>query len=193
MMDSSTQHINPTQGITAMTTFLWQIAPELEQLRRQMDELFDGGPTPEQQPTPTWQPRAEVWESGDRYEIKLQVPGIDPSQIEIEASRDLVRIKGDRKAPEATAKPMHSEFFYGLFDRSFRLSQAVQHLEVKASYRQGILTITLPKLTAAPKHTVKIDIASPEDSGHNPGQNSGQNSGKTEPTITDEETLNPVW
>jgi HSP20 family protein len=182
-----------------MTTFLWQIAPELEQLRRQMDELFDGGPTPERKATaPAWQPRAEVWELDDAYQIQLQVPGVDPNQIEIEASRDRIKVKGDRKAPETQTKALHSEFRYGHFERSFHLSQEVQHQQVTAAYNQGILTLTLPKLTAAPDHTVKVQVASPIDGmgssvGHTVGDRAKTSAQTTEPVMTPDEDLKPVW
>lgn len=158
-----------------INTFFGQIAPELEQLRRQMDELFETGATPtssrSSQATPTrstteqaptiaaWRPRAAIQDSADSYQLQLQLPGIDVSQIDIEARRDGVTVRGDRKAPTTDAQPIHSEFRYGAFERSFRLSEEIQHQQVSAAYADGILTLTLPKRAAAEDYKVKVQVS----------------------------------
>ncbi len=159
-----------------INTFFGQIAPELEQLRRQMDEIFETGAMPTASPAPTttsmktkspavaaWRPRASVGDGGDSYQLQLQLPGIDASQIEIEARRDGVTVRGDRQAPTTDAQPIHSEFRYGAFERSFRLPEEIQQKQVSAAYIDGILTVTLPKRAAAEDYKVKVQVSTAQE------------------------------
>ncbi len=150
-----------------MSTLFWQIAPELELLRRQVDELFGEAhpqaeaPVSPSSPAPavTWQPRAALHRFTDRYVLQIQIPGVDSKGLDIEATRDRIVVKGDRPAPQMeSAKTVHSEFRYGRFERLFQLPEEIDNQAVTASYEQGLLTLTLPKLSAVPNAVVKVSL-----------------------------------
>jgi HSP20 family protein len=154
--------LHPTQNLLRcpMTTFLrWHSLPELDVLRRQVDELFgdiSNGSTTE--PT-RWKPRIELRDSGDRFLLTVQLPGLDPKTVDIEATAEGVKIQGDRPAAEGTdSRAVHSEFRYGSFERQVRLSEAIEPAQVTASYNQGLLQLVLPKRTATPNATVKVQL-----------------------------------
>ena len=156
-----------------MTTLFYQpcvssAVSEFEALFRQMDEILDGASRSTAQPAevPTWKPRASIEELGDRYEIRFHLAGIDPATLDIEASRDHLTVRGERKAPEDT--PIHSEFRYGKFERRFRLPEEIQQEHISASYEQGVLALKLPKLTAAENYSVKVSLAGATEEAADP-------------------------
>jgi HSP20 family protein len=154
-----------TKQEPTMSTFFWQVAPELDVLRRQVDSIFEavnpasqGAESGTRRPVATWKPSAAIHETADRYIIQLQLPGIDAESLDIEASRDAVVVKGDRPAPTVEGL-IHSEFRYGPFERSFALPLGIQHQQVEAAYDQGILTLTLLKQVADDDRVVKVSLA----------------------------------
>lgn len=138
-----------------MTTLYWQIAPELEQLRRQAERMLEERGQTTVAPRP-WKPAAALTDLGDRYELQLQLPGVKLEQLEIQATRDSVTVSGDR--PATDGQLIHSEFRSGAFKRSIRLPEGVQHQQVVAHYDQGLLTLQLPKLTAAADYRVQVPV-----------------------------------
>ena len=136
-----------------MTTLYWQIAPELEQLRRQAERMLEDRGQAAPRP---WKPAAALADLGDRYELQLQLPGVKLEQLDIQATRDSITVSGDRPATEGQL--IHSEFRSGAFERSIRLPERVQHQQVVAHYDQGLLTLQLPKLTAASDYRVQVPV-----------------------------------
>ncbi len=138
-----------------MTTLYWQIAPELDQLRRQAERMLEDQGQVSMEPKP-WKPAAELRDLGDRYQLQLQLPGVNAESLDIQATQDSVTVIGER--PESQAQLIHSEFRTGAFKRAVRLPEAVQHQAVTADYAHGLLTLSLPKLTSAPDYQVRVEI-----------------------------------
>lgn len=142
-----------------MTILRWYIAPELERLRSQAEALLER--TPAQPPqtlseaTP-WKPAAALQDQSDRYELQVQLPGIDPKALAIEAQGDRIRIRGQRAATQGQI--LHSEFRTGPFERNVTLPEAIQPQKVSARYEQGILTLSLPKLNAQKEYRVPVSF-----------------------------------
>ncbi len=143
-----------------MTTLYWQIAPELDQLRRQAERMLeDRGQAPTE--AQAWKPAAELRDLGDRYELQLQLPGIKAENLDIQATQDSVTVTGD--CPATEAQFIHSEFRTGAFKRAVRLPEGIQHQAVSADYSHGLLTLNLPKLTAAPDYRVRVAVNGSEE------------------------------
>ncbi|MCC0178701.1 Hsp20/alpha crystallin family protein [Waterburya agarophytonicola K14] len=106
-------------------------------------------------------PAAELTETEEALILKLELPGMQPDEIEIEATAKSVSISGDRKsevAAEDKAKT-RSEFRYGSFKRVITLPLPIQNTEVKAEYKNGILYLTLPKAEAEKNKVVKVNLS----------------------------------
>lgn len=140
---------------------IWEPIREIESLQDEMNRLFskfthigDGDQAI------TFKPAAEMEETADAIHLKLEVPGLEPENIEIEVSEDTVAISGERKSEEKiTEKGMiRSEFHYGRFERIIPLPMHVQNDKVKAKYKDGILILTLPKVDSEKKKVVKVNI-----------------------------------
>lgn len=100
------------------------------------------------QPSPGWAPAMDVYETPAALFILLDLAGIDARQTEVHAEPHLLIVRGVRRAPSRPEeqRSYHAlEIPYGRFERSVRLPAGLDTSEAKASYRDGLLEITLPK------------------------------------------------
>ena len=108
----------------------------------------------------TWRPAVDVQESDEAYSFHFDLPGIDPKQVKIEMSADVLSLKGERKAEtiENDKRVAHrTERVRGTFERSFRLGLPVDSAKIKATYKDGVLGIHVPKLEQAKTREIAID------------------------------------
>ncbi|MEV5705009.1 Hsp20/alpha crystallin family protein [Actinoallomurus sp. NPDC052274] len=100
--------------------------------------------------------RIEDYLDDDKYVIRAELPGIDPSRdVEISVSRGILTIRAERE--ERREGRRHSEFRYGTYERHVRLPDRVREEDITAAYDQGILTVTVP-LQEAKEATRRIPI-----------------------------------
>jgi HSP20 family protein len=93
----------------------------------------------------------DVSETKDSVVVKAEVPGMEPKDIQISLQEQLLTIKGEKQMEkeEKEARYYRAERSYGTFTRSVRLPVAVDGSRVTATFKNGLLTITLPKTPAA--------------------------------------------
>lgn len=105
-------------------------------------------------------PACNIEEKADKYTIVAEMPGVDPDNIEIELDDYSISIKGKREEKVTTEdedKQMHMvEHSYGSFYRSFTLPENVDADNITADYKNGILSIDLPKLEQGTKRKISI-------------------------------------
>ncbi len=108
-------------------------------------------------PTP-WSPPVDIYEDKDVIVIRADVPGVNESDIDIEMVGKTLTIRGERKfADEANRdKYIRAERAFGSFQRSFTIGVPVESDKVTASYRNGILELTLPKAEVAKPKKVAV-------------------------------------
>jgi HSP20 family protein len=110
----------------------------------------------------TWgrAPVVDVAERENEYEITAELPGMEEKDIELTVSDDVLKIKGERKEEkEEKNKDYHiSERRYGSYQRSFRLPEGVDDSKIEAKFKNGLLTVTLPKTAEAQKKSKKIEV-----------------------------------
>lgn len=106
-----------------------------------------------------WTPSVDVVEKGKSYLLKVDLPGVDPKDIDITADNGTLSISGERrqeKTEESNGQRM-TETCYGSFYRSFNLPSGVGINDIKANSKNGVIEIEIPKAkSSAPK---KIQIA----------------------------------
>jgi HSP20 family protein len=107
-----------------------------------------------------WQPRTELIDRPDNLTLRVYLPDVDAKNLDIEATKESIVITGDRpfQQPSEDSRYYWSEFNYGKFRRAFALPVAVAHDQIQADYHDGILTLTLPKVTAGSKKTIKVQL-----------------------------------
>jgi len=143
-----------------MALVRWNPVTELDAFRRQMDRLFDEM-TGDRALTPQWgQLPIELNDAGDNLELKAQVPGINPDDLDVTVNRDSVTISGEYRHEDKDDNSYGSEFQYGKFSRTIGLPVGIQQDNVQADYSNGILTLHLPKVEQAKNQQVKINLGS---------------------------------
>jgi len=130
-------------------------------LKEEMDRLFDrfGAPRwPEVFGAGEWSPSLDVSETKDALVVKLEVPGLDPADITLELQENILTIKGEKKQEkeEKDERYHRVERTYGTFARSVRLPVAVDGARVVATFKNGLLSVTLAKTAAAKANPIPI-------------------------------------
>ena len=108
-----------------------------------------------------WSPSVDIFETENELVLKADVPDVDPSQIGIQMENGTLTLKGERRYEEnKTNKGFHRiERSYGTFSRAFSLPETVDGEKVKADYKNGVLTVTLPKKEVAKPRTINVQIS----------------------------------
>jgi len=107
-----------------------------------------------------WSPAIDVYDSEDRLVVKAELPGIDKKDVKVSIDGDILSIKGENKKEQEVKEKdyYYRERAYGSFYRTLPLRVAVKKEKVKASYKDGILTIELPKSEEATSKETDIQI-----------------------------------
>ena len=143
-----------------------ELAPfrEFDKMRKEMDRLwdsfFEGGLRRRAEGGGEWLPSLDVSETKNELVVKAEVPGMDPKDIDISLSDGMLTIKGEKKQEKEEKEADYHlvERSYGAFTRSVQLPKEVQSEKINASYKNGILKITLPKSEEAKKKEIKIKV-----------------------------------
>ncbi|MGV0104599.1 Hsp20/alpha crystallin family protein [Nostoc sp. DSM 114160] len=108
-------------------------------------------------------PAAELQETDDAIHLKLELPGLEAKDLDIQVTQDAVRVFGERKSQTQTENngTTKSEFYYGKFQRVIPLSARIQNTNVTADYKDGILNLTLPKSEQEKNKVVKVNLELP--------------------------------
>lgn len=114
-------------------------------------------------------PAVEVLQCKDNYKVKVQLPGVKKDNIEVELDNDFMTIsaqtheeKEEEHENENNLRYHTSEFRYGKYQRTISFDQPIKSEEAKAEYKDGILTITIPKQKTETKQPKKLEIETKE-------------------------------
>jgi HSP20 family protein len=128
-----------------------------------MERFFDRFAEPVWEPFATmtggaWAPMLDVSETKDAMIVTAELPGVDAKEVGIELTGDLLTLKGEKeKRTEEKEERYHRvERTYGAFLRSVRLPMAVDGSKVTATFKNGVLVVTLPKTPAAKGTTIPV-------------------------------------
>ena len=105
-------------------------------------------------------PSAELEDTPEAIHLKLEIPGLEAKDLDIQVSEQSVSISGERKSETKTEEKgaVRSEFRYGKFERIIPLPVQVKTDAAQAEYKNGILTLDLPKSTEEKKKVVKVEV-----------------------------------
>lgn len=135
----------------------------LSDLQSEMNRLFSAVPSESGETgLADWAPAVDVSEDEQCYTIKADVPGVDPSEIEITMEGDTLRIQGERKEERNVedseqGKRQRTERFYGRFLRTFTLPDTADAENIRARSNNGVLEITIPKQERAQPRQIQVE------------------------------------
>ncbi len=145
-----------------MSIARWEPFREILTLRDAMDRLFEESFV---RPRAGWLGAAglgrldlDIYETKDDLVVKAAVPGVRPEDVDITVTGDTLTIKGETKEETETKKGNYyrKERRYGQFARSVSLPVAVRSDKAEARFKDGVLTLTLPKAEEAKARVIKI-------------------------------------
>ena len=116
------------------------------------DEFFNSNLLPNFVEEGAWKstPAVNIFENNEKFEIEVAAPGLEKDDFKIDLKNDHLVVyseKKDKKEEKEKGKVVRSEFKYSSFQRSFALPKEVDVTNIKASHKNGVLTIELPKKT----------------------------------------------
>jgi HSP20 family protein len=125
----------------------------------QIDQFFNDALRTVSSGSRTWKPATNVYEDEHGFHVEVALPGLDSKSIEIVAEDGVLTLKGERKngAEGQDRTWLLREMGWGSFSRSFSLPTYVEQSQAKAAYKDGILSVTLPKREEAKPR--RIDVA----------------------------------
>jgi HSP20 family protein len=133
----------------------------MSDFQTQMNQLFDsflGQPSAASPMERVWAPLADVYETAEDMVIAVEMPGFSEKDIRLSMTGDLVVIQAERSVPpDAQNASFHRrERWFGKVERAFQLAIPVETTKVVASYRDGVLTVRLPKSEGLKPREIKI-------------------------------------
>jgi HSP20 family protein len=134
-------------------------------LRREMDQVFGDffGRTPSDMAATEaiWSPLVDIHETKEGFQLMAELPGVKQEDIQVSVEGETLTLKGERKREaEVNEDQYHRvERSYGRFERSIVLPSVVDPSRVKATYRDGVLEIQLPKKEEAKPKEIKVEVA----------------------------------
>ena len=145
----------------------WNPSKELERLRHEFDELFErfgferGGLFKNWQ-SASMRPAIESYVDGDQFTVRVDLPGVDPKNVDVRVAGGVLTVKGSREEKHETEKRdfFEREFRYGSFARSIMLPEEMKAEDLKATYHDGVLELTAPMPKEALPKEVKVQIQS---------------------------------
>lgn len=138
----------------------WHPFQEVETLRHQLDSVFNEVSNAIETAPTAWTPAIRLVENGDRYTLTVQLAGLNPDAIDIQATRENIVITGARQDVEVAEgdRVLYDNINYGAFRRVVNLPEAIQNDAIEANFEQGFLMLTLPKVEEVRNKVVKINL-----------------------------------
>ena len=143
----------------AMTTTLDRMLT----LNRALDQAF-GSALNGTARARVWMPAMDVAERSDAYVIHMELPGVDPQQVEVSFEQNVLVVKGNKPSSydtsaEGELRVYTNERVHGAFERSVRLPEFVDSERIEASFQHGLLTVSVPKAQAAQPRRIEVKVS----------------------------------
>ena len=154
-----------------MALIRWQPFHEMDALQKDMNRMFEALASNNQNSMrQSFMPLAEMEQTEDAVYLKVEVPGMNVDDLDVQVTREAVMITGERKSESRSQKngmkrlcgavSFRTEFRYGSFQRTIPLPIPVDNERVNGDYQDGILTLELPKLQKQENKVTKVNIGS---------------------------------
>lgn len=137
----------------------------LESLQRDVNRMFDDffrGDIRTDDPFfgRDWAPAVDVLENTDAYVLKAELPGLNKDDVKITLENNVLTIRGEKKndAEKKEGNFHRIERSYGMFERSFTIPGSIKSNDIDAQYKDGVLTLTMPKAEEAKPKMIDVKV-----------------------------------
>jgi HSP20 family protein len=137
---------------------LARIGDPFAELSRIRDRFFDlSWPEPKLE----FRPAVDIYEDEKAIYLKAEIAGIKPEEMKVHVEKNVLTLEGERKLEKEEQKEGYHrvERSYGSFRRSFSLPENVSTEEISAAYKDGVLTLTLPKTHESKTKEIKVNVS----------------------------------
>jgi HSP20 family protein len=140
----------------------WDTYHGFSGLQEQVNRLFEGA-FPRRSDTSsltTWAPAVDIYETENELVVKADLPDVSEKDLDVRVENNMLTVRGERKFENQVEQEsyLRVERTYGAFSRSFRLPNTVNQEAVQADYKNGVLTVTLPKRAESKPKQVKVNV-----------------------------------
>jgi len=146
-----------------MSITRWDPFRHLTTWQDQMNRIFDTALRfrPEEEALTTWAPSVDIYETENELVIKADLPEVSEKDIDVRIENNMLTIRGERKFEQKVKEEnyLRIERSFGSFSRSFSLPATVNAEAIKAEYKNGVLTVAVPKKAEAKPKQVKVNVA----------------------------------
>ena len=135
-----------------------------ERMNRMFDESFRGlgrSGSEDWALGGSWAPAVDIYEHDGNIVLKAELPGVDPKDVDVHLENNTLTLRGERKWDNEIKQDNYHrvERAYGAFARSFTLPSVVDQGKIKADYRDGVLSVTLPTREEAKPKQINISVS----------------------------------
>jgi len=132
-----------------------------EQINRLFNDTFERGTDGAN--LTAWAPAVDIFETEHSLVVKADLPDIKPEELDIRVENNILTIRGERKFEKQVSENnyLRVERAYGSFSRSFSLANTVNTEAIQAEYKNGVLTLTVPKREEAKPKQIKVRVEAP--------------------------------
>ena len=150
-MRTTLTHFQPFRGVSTLQ----------DQIHRLFDGAFD--PASDEANLTPWAPAVDIFETEQNLVVKADLPDIKPEELDIRVENNILTIRGERKFEKKVNENnyLRVERSYGSFSRSFSLSNTVNTESIQADYKNGVLTLSIPKREEAKPKQIKVHVEAP--------------------------------
>ena len=147
-MRTTISRFEPFRGVSSLQ----------DQINRLFNESFDRS-SGEANLT-SWAPPVDIYETGQELVVKADLPDVKPEDLDIRVENHILTIRGERKFEKKVNEDnyLRVERSYGNFSRSFSLANTVNTEAIKAEYKDGVLTLSVPKREEAKPKQIKVNV-----------------------------------
>ena len=131
------------------------------QISRLFNEAFER--SSDESSITAWAPAVDIFETEHELVVKADLPDIKPEEIDVRVENNILTIRGERKFEKKVDQSnyLRVERTFGSFSRSFSLANTVNSEAIKAEYKNGVLTLTVPKREEAKPKQIKVNVEAP--------------------------------
>ena len=148
---------NPARDLAAWPSDLFGMQREIN---RMFNNMFRGSEDGEDYALTSWTPAVDIAEQDNEYTVKVELPGVNKDDVKITVESNMLTVRGEKKQEKETKKENYHrvERSYGSFQRSFTLPTAIVSDKIDAAYKDGILTVRVPKAEEAKPKQIEVKV-----------------------------------
>jgi HSP20 family protein len=148
---------NPARDLAAWPSDLFGMQREMN---RMFNNLFHSSDEGEDYALASWTPAVDIAEHDEEYTVKVELPGVSKDDVKITVESNMLTVRGEKKQEKETKKENYHrvERSYGSFQRSFTLPTAIMNDKIDAAFKDGILTVHVPKAEEAKPKQIEVKV-----------------------------------